>query len=296
MSYPAPNLTWSYLKDQPINRAIFLYWINERETIRICKEELKTQKPWSEDRIFQDWKFCNVRREDDKVTRWIHQHWMEPNKQDPNLWFATIVARLFNWPETLLEIGFPTDYENWKEATRTILKFRRDNQKKKVFTGAYLVSTNGVQMDKIDYILDRVLEPIWISGKAPKDIRFVSLESYWRSLMEFDGLGSFMAGQVVADLKFFDPDLKQAVDWWSFAPLGPGSKRGLNRVFNRPLEQSIPQEKAQEEFLFLQKLVEERLHNKLAAHNIQNCLCETDKYIRILQNEGRPRSTYPGAA
>ena len=30
------------------------------------------------------------------------------------------------------------------------------------------------------------------------------------------------------------------------------------------------------------------------AQDLQNCLCEFDKYERVRLNEGRPRSNYPG--
>jgi hypothetical protein len=32
----------------------------------------------------------------------------------------------------------------------------------------------------------------------------------------------------------------------------------------------------------------------LHAQDVQNCLCEFDKYERVRLGEGKPRSTYPG--
>lgn len=272
-----------------------VYWIKERESIRIKKEQ-GLPKPWSDDPIFQTYKFCNVRREDDKVTKWVHENWCTAYQNHPNMWFAMVVARLFNWPDTLDRIGFPTmilDISDWKTRARTILKNIRDNEKSKVFTGAYLVSTNGNRMDKIDYILDEVLTPIWKNGRAPT--KGESLEDYWKFLTQFDGLGSFMAGQVIADLKFFDSELLNAVDWAIWAPLGPGSIRGLNRIHERPIEKNIKQEQGLKEMLELKRYVLEETGIPLAVHNVQNCLCETDKYLRLKNNEGKVRSKYPGA-
>ena len=288
---------------------LFVYWIKERESIRVKKEQ-GLPKPWTDDPIFQTYRFCNVEREKDTVSIWIKENWIDPYKYHPNLWFAMIVARLFNWPPTLKRIGFPEflhhdlhDYANslldWKTATRNRLKMLRDDEGGKVFTGAYLVSTNGVKMDKIDYILDRVLTPIWGQGRAPyvynnRNAGQETLEEYWTFLRQFDGLGSFMAGQVVADLKF-TPLLEKAYDWMTWAPLGPGSIRGLNRLHGRPLEKSLRQEQGLKEMSVLQDIVEQELNWKLPLHNLQNCLCETDKMIRVMNGEGRPRSTYPGA-
>jgi len=276
---------------------LFVYWVKEREAIRV-KKEAGAPKPWTDDPIFQTYKFTNVRREDDTVSKWITENWIKPNDPHPNMWFVMIVARLFNWPPTLEEICFPqTTFPELKEKWRRNLKGLRDDQGAKIFTGAYLVSTNGVKMDKIDYILDRVLTPIWERGRAPfvreGIIEQESLESYWNNLRQFDGLGSFMAGQVIADLKFTS-DLKDATDWWTWAPLGPGSIRGLNRIHGRPLDKGLRQDQGLKEMLVLQELLIEQLDWKLPVHNVQNSCCEFDKMIRVKNGEGRPRSLYPG--
>ena len=278
---------------------LFVYWIKERDTIR-HKKEVGYPKPWSDDPIFQTYRFCNVEREKDTVSIWIKENWIDPYRDHPNLWFAMIVARLFNWPPTLGIIGFPDeDFLESKPIWRTLLKSHRDVGGEKIFTGAYLVSTNGVKMDKIDYILDRVLAPIWERGRAPyvynnRNAGQEALEEYWTFLRQFDGLGSFMAGQVVADLKF-TPLLENAPDWMTWAPLGPGSIRGLNRYHGRPIDKALRQEQGLKEIGEAQQLIKEQLDWLLPAHNVQNGFCELDKYIRVKNGEGRPRSTYPGA-
>lgn len=280
---------------------LFLYWIKERESIRVKKEQ-GLPKPWSDDPIFQTYRFCNVERERDTVSIWIKENWIDPHRYHPNLWFAMIVARLFNWPPTLGLIDFPKEtYGEHIEQWRRTLKGLRDLVGAKVFTGAYLVSTNGVKMDKIDYILDRVLTPICEKGRAPNttfiyepgDVKQESLEEYWTFLCQFDGLGSFMAGQVIADLKF-TPLLENAPDWMTWAPLGPGSIRGLNRYHGRPVDKALRQDKGLLEILEQQNLIAEEIDWLLPAHNIQNCNCEFDKYLRVKNGEGRPRSHYPG--
>lgn len=274
------------------NQEMFFYWIKERESIR-QKKEAGLPKPWTDDPILQHYKFCNVHREDDRVTKWIKDNWRDPCRGHTNMWFAMIVARLFNWPDTLNAITFPlSDFTDIKEEWRNILKRRRDTLGLKIFTGAYLVSTNGVSMDKIDYILDRVLTPIWERGEEPCPTQ--TLEGYWKFLIQFDGLGSFMAGQVVADLKYIDPVLEKAEDWMSWAPLGPGSIRGLNRFFGRDVNKSLKQEHGLKEIQTIQLMIKNILGLELPAHDVQSVLCEGDKFIRLKRGEGKTRSTYPG--
>lgn len=267
-----------------------LYWIKERESIRL-KRQAGEPKPWTDDAILQEYKFCNIDRENDRVTKWIKDNWRDPFINDENMWYAMAVARLFNWPDTLFVIGYPmfVDDDWFKEIEEELISYR--SKKNKVWTGAYLVSTNGVKMDKISYVLQRVLKPLWKDGRAPKPGE--TLSSYQMHLTSFDGFGSFMGAQVIADLKH-TPMLADAPDWWTWAALGPGSTRGLNRLYGRPLDAPLNQAKGLGEIQQLKAIVQAELGMNLCCQNIQNCLCETDKYLRVLNSEGKPRSLYPG--
>lgn len=270
----------------------FFHWITEREK---CREgyEKGLPKPWSSDPILQAYRFCNVRREDDKVTKWIKNNWRDPYDGNPNMVLAMVMARTVNWPATLDEIKFPdfspSYFRDWKEAVREIMKKRRTDGEK-VWTGAYLVSTNGHRMDKIDYILDRVWTPIYEQFSDPEN-RW--LENYHKALMQFDGMGSFMAAQVVCDLKYTSV-LSQAPDWDTWSAIGPGSKRGLNRFYGRKLEGNISASLYKIEIASLQAAVQQYCNMALHAQDIQNCLCEFDKYVRVKNDEGKPRSGYNG--
>ena len=272
------------------NQELFLYWVKERLQIYYSKESNES-KPWTKDTILQQYKFCNVHREHDTVTKWIKYNWRDKYPDSPYMPFAMVVARTINWPETLASLEFP--YGNiyrWMGDARERMKVRREN-KQKVWTGAYLVSTNGHQMDKIDYIIDKVWLPFYNGLRYPKHEE--PLQSYWRYLREFDGLGSFMAAQVVCDLKYTKA-LKNAPDWWRWAALGPGSTRGINRYLGKDIKTPLSQEKGLEVINQAQGSIQYNLGLNLHAQDVQNCFCEYDKYVRVLNNEGRPRSTYPG--
>lgn len=271
----------------------FAAFITERDRIRFCKEA-GYAKPWTDDPIFQTYRFCNVRREDDHVTRWIKAHWRDPKAEHKDLWFAMVVARLFNKPETLQSIGFPAPWKS--EKTRDALHGRARLGLNN-FNAAYIVSTNGLAMDKVDYVVDIVLDPLWEARKLYRPHKAVSLAGYHAQLMQARGLGSFMAAQVVADLKY-TPAFRAAEDWHRWAAPGPGSMRGLNRVRGMPADTpwgrswlNILQELRDAVLPLLPKDLRD-----LHAQDIQNCLCEFDKYERIRTGEGRPKQLYPGVA
>jgi hypothetical protein len=94
--------------------------------------------------------------------------------------------------------------------------------------------------------------------------------------------------------------LKNAPDASSWAAIGPGSMRGLNRLHGRDVLQKLSQEKALDEMRELLELSRTEVGPhvpSLEMEDIQNCLCETDKYIRVHVSNGaeRPRAKYvPG--
>lgn len=104
-----------------MDTSALLNFIAERELIR-CRRATGLPAPWTDNPILQTWSFTNVRREDDRVTRWVATHWREPHRNDPDLWFAMVVAAFVNWPPTLADIGYPVP---WKpDHFRAVMKDR----------------------------------------------------------------------------------------------------------------------------------------------------------------------------
>lgn len=270
------------------------YWIKERHAIYEARR-LGQKKPWTQDPILQSYRFCNVYRELDKVTIWINKHWRTPHKDDEHLWFAMVVARLINWPDTMEAMGYPGDMSE-DQFVGTI--HRRQNAGLKAYSGAYIVSTNGNSMDKAEYLYQKVLIPMWTQRADNKPIQGEKLESFYNRLTSNIGLGTFMAAQVVADMKYA-PVLSNAPDWDTFAAPGPGSKRGLNIVFDRPMDAPWGGgSKWHDHLMRLKKEIDENIkaHNMptLHAQDLQNCLCEYSKYYKVVTGVGQPRSGFPG--
>ena len=48
--------------------------------------------------------------------------------------------------------------------------------------------------------------------------------------------------------------------------------------------------------LNIQEIIRTSLSMNMPLHNVQNCLCEFDKYMRLKYDGGKVRSKYPGAA
>jgi hypothetical protein len=272
-----------------------IYWITEREKMRKAKEAGKP-RPWTDDEILQNYRFCNVNREDDKVTKWIAKNWREPNAGHGDLWFTMAVARWINWPDTLEKIGFPIPWKP-KEVISTMEGIR--NEGGKVWTGAYMIGTQGNKKDKILFVIENVLQPLWDRKTQLRPARNTTLKDFADRLMAIKNQGSFMVGQIVADIKYdTESPLYAASDWHTFAVSGPGSRRGMNRLLNRQLTATWNEARWHHKLLELQGIVNEKITadgiEPLHAQDLQNCLCEYDKMLRVLYGEGKPRSKYNG--
>ena len=271
----------------------FFAFVLERHNIYLRRTAGKP-KPWTADPLLQQYRFCNVYRELDKVTIWLREHWREPHAQDPDLWFAMVVARLINRPAALLEGGFPLP---WKPSQWVRMLDARRARGEQVFSAAYMirgVESNG--RSKVQYLAEDVLTPMWVHRKAFPARGTLAAAHVW--LMKFYGMGSFLAAQVVADVKY-TPLLACATDWHTWAAPGPGSQRGLNRLLGRTT--TAPWNA--EEWLRYLRLIQSELNTRLPAkwepfhaQDVQNCLCEFDKYTRAKNGEGRPKQRYVGGA
>ena len=276
-----------------MNTERLLYWVMKREAIRLCREAGEPP-PWTSDPILRDWSFCNVRREHDRVTRWIAEHWRTPHAVDADLFFAMAVARFVNRPDTLAELEYPVPWD--RDHFVTVLQAReaRDDQ---VFGGAYIIpggGKSGKGVPKIEHIAG-VLDALWTRRKQLRPRDDNSLLGFYGRLKQMQGLGSFLAAQVVADTKYVAP-LRGARDWSTFAAPGPGSERGLNRVLGRPVEASWTEDAWRTELRKLHEAIAPDLQRmgigELHAQDLQNCLCEVDKMERVRLGEGKPKRRF----
>jgi len=240
--------------------------------------------------VFQNTYFCNVHREDDRVTKWIRENYT-PAILGEYYDYAIVAARIFNWPPTLdglLYRGGLIPY-NAQKMEEYLLSLQAE--KTKIWGGAYLITTHGQKMTKIDYCVRLMGEVYQLMSSAPPDYEFHDCASIHNYFMRIDGLGSFLAAQIVADLKNTRKHpLYDAPDWNDFSAPGPGSLRGLSWYFGREEGDSITPASYQKA---IDKVATD-LDWEFCMQDLQNCLCEFDKYCRVRSGSGRSKRNYNG--
>lgn len=278
-----------------------VYWISEREKIRRLRES-GTLAPWTGDKILQGVRFCNVRRMDDKVSKWLLDNWYPKNVigySQATVLAAAGLARLINWPDSLEGMintrqGHFTKWDY--EKAKTYFQARKAAGDK-VFTGVYIINAAGGG-SKVDIVL-RQVNTLYLH---PELMDISSMESTHSKLQAVPGIGSFIAGQIVADLRHAWPGPWSDRHTW--APLGPGSRRGMGWLHGwdgvaklAPVRQSdfelfladlVMQLRGFDEFIDVMK------DRKLEMHDVQNCLCEYDKFMRLSNGTGQAKNKFNG--
>ena len=269
-------------------------------------KESSAPAPWTDDPILATYRFCNVRRKDDRVSRWIRNTVIAPNPEAPFLPQFLALARHVNWPPTLqrlLDEGHgPACRPHWGKIGR-LLDMYMQEPGVKVWTGAYMIraESNAAQpwasWGKGKYVCEKVLgellDPHWAqlhrlcgAGLRQPVHAFLVERGY--------GWGSFMAGQVIDDWSW-TPLLAHATDTYTWAPQGPGSVRGMNRLLERAEDAAIDARTWLSTLRHLRQDVVKALGDgaeDVTLHDAQNILCEFSKYEKARLGTGRPRSVY----
>ncbi len=278
-----------------------IYWCAERERIRKLRQR-GLSAPWTPDPILQQYRFCNLRRKDDRVSQWIINNVLSFQHMGFSTWSFlqfTALCRWINWPPTLaalLEEGlWPVRKLNFDKIASFI-----EARSEKTWTGAYMIraapKSQYGEITKGEFVCNKVVGGMdEVHGKLITALASRRLERVWEVLYSIENWGPFMSQQVVADWTY-TPLLDRAEDLYTWAAPGPGSVRGYNRLLGLPLKQRAPDSEVWCDQLRAWRAdiiaVMGAEYNDLPLMDVSNALCETDKYLRVKNGEGRPRSMY----
>jgi len=144
-----------------------------------------------------------------------------------------------------------------------------------------------MKMPKLEYCVDLLEDAAKNYLPVGHFISDDTCLTYYYWLKKINGLGSFLAAQIVADLKNTPRHpLSQAVDWKTFSAPGPGSLRGLSWYFGTNITNSKYEEAIE--------IVASELGWSDCMQDLQNCMCEFDKYCRVFSGTGRSKRKYAG--
>lgn len=271
-----------------------MYWYFAYERQNVFYNKLNGKKPYTKDKILQEYKFCNCYRVLDRVSQFLLKYVIyngrEYTKQDTI--FRIILFKIFNKEQTWIYLenklgDIKLDNFSFDIYNELLLKYKKDGNK--IYNDAYISCANKAfgyelkhqnhlalleKMFKKDNMQDNIL-----SCKNMKDAFYI--------LKSYPLIGDFMAYQLVTDINYSDVvDFKEN----TFTVAGPGAKRGIKKCFidldGAGYEDVIKYmyDNQESEFERLKLEFKYLKNRKLQYIDIQNLFCELDKYLR----ESRP--------
>lgn len=304
----------------------FFAYTRERHCIYLRRQSGEAW-PWTDDPILRQYRFTCVFRELDRTTVWVRANVRERLIDRPECLLAMVVARWFNRIEALDVIfnqqilvfgndpGMQTTPWDWFLMTGDASGMRyalvSAYPTGPYVTGSYMIrSPTG--LSKLDGMLKLCSDFHHHSGwrqiaqhmlDNPGD---VTMEGFTQWLTESPGQGPFLAYEVACDLQHTRL-LDKAPDINTWANVGPGCLRGLNRMAERinPKPRK-PSHKYKADLSEEQALDEMRVLLEISRYDhqwsnawphwdmrtVEHNLCEFDKYQRVKSGEGVPRQIF----
>ena len=268
-------------------------------------EEMLTHDP-----ILGQYRFCNVFREQDKVTEWVQDHVREPLKTNPRLVQALTVARFINRPETLellrgsVSRDAPIGARSmmcWWDHDEVARRIAAERPGLPIVTGAYMVKTP-LRKPKLEG-LSEIFEPIMAEKNLYTDVQATgSIQAATELMCTFPWVGPFMAYEITSDLRH-TPVLSHAVDILTWGNPGPGAARGASRVLLGSPDSLSRSSRTDLGCIHevMRQLREDSQREEFWSstwpawemREVEHWLCEFDKYERARLGEGRPKQKYP---
>jgi len=308
MMVTSEPITHEYFREDRLN--MFWRFICERQMIWYKRSIQKLDPPWTEDHIMQRERFTNIYRELDPGTKYAIQHILEIDAPKPDKIFNIMFYRLTGRDKTHAAVGFQHLATFDPERLEQALKHIRDVKGEPVFTAAYMVGayTRMGSTDKIENVvrLFTKLDQDFTDFYARIEACQSSAEVY-EVLRSPYGFGNFLAYQVLVDLLYplkmygNKPLLPYSHDDWSIP--GPGARRGIAMLLKNDAHaerldvmrwlrhnQRAEFQRLGLNFPFVTDEQGKQIDISLA--NIQNCLCEFHKYVKIGDGTGRGRRKF----
>lgn len=278
---------------QPRTGVYELYWTFASRRQAVFEARLAgRQWPWSEDRILQTYKFCNVYRAADRVSQYMIRD--VAYKEDPRVTpsdrlFQIVAFRTFSrietWEALTQHLGGAPRLEHLRngefERALDIAKLKHGG----LYTGAFILCANkafGFDSKHRNHVA--LFKHMFLADACAEKLQSASsLQAMIRTLETYPLIGPFMAYQIAIDLNYSD---LMSFDENDYTQAGPGALRGLKKAFVSlgdfsPAEAILWMvERQDEEFRRLELQFNGLFGRDLHGIDCQGLFCELDKYCR----------------
>ena len=272
----------------------YFYFIQER--MNIFWRKYNDAGLLTKDPILQTYKFTNVYRACDRVSQYLIKNviYQDLDRYSPeDVLLRILVFKVFNkietWEHLNGEDDITTKTFNVEKLTDTLT---RRQQTKPIFSNAYMMAGSHAEYKGIPskhQVWLQMIEDRFIKDKGLRTVLSArSLAEVYSQLREYPLIGDFLAYQYAIDFNY-SPYLNFDED--SFVKAGVGAVRGIKKCFKSyggTYEDAIRY--TQDHFEAFQERYGFTAFRPLPGRepkliDLQNCFCETDKYLRAKMPE-----------
>lgn len=248
----------------------------------------------TKDPILRENKFTNVYRACDRVSQYLIKEVIYNNddsQEELDILLRIIVFKIFNKIETwqfIKENYGSVSTKNFNVSALSKLLAKRI-EKDAIFNGAYMMT--GSHQKYVDYSskhekwLRMVDKEMIKEGRLNRIINSKSLEEVFNILNECSFIGDFLAYQYAIDINY-----SQVIDFSenSFVKAGIGAIRGIKKCFSELVTYTYEDcirytqdnlERNREKYGY--ESFSSLFGREPQLIDLQNCFCETDKYLRV---------------
>ena len=290
--------------------AEFFYTMYQRQEIWYNRNILKTSRPWCDDNILNQYKFCNAYRELDKQSQWVIHNIIRIDDELINKIWKICVFRLFNTLEVFEIIDIPNhDEYDSKEFTsyiKEVEKYFPACNKKAYAINSWLaqgtsqaIACANIIMPSLHKVIGDIMFHGFIGNSKINDIvkLFTSCE----------GLGKFVTHEYFIDMCYiakYTDNNDFGFDENSWTNVGEGAKNGLRlltpsmsyNISTLRMLQDLSKELLPDDFKYIQwnkiKNSYELCDWNITLTNIEFWTCEYQKYWKIKHKIGKQRDKF----
>lgn len=305
----------------------FWKFIYDRLEIYYKRVVLQQPAPWTNDEIFNTYRFTNICRDMDKLTIYERKNILskldEPTvdleTRKKSVMFNIILFRTFvkiGTYECFGFIDFSSDTWNsqWTKGMAKLLKRREQGQRN--FTGSFMVNTlkkcNPDPTTRDNQTLNALCMCQWFINHLDEVydkamIQSKNMKEQLEYLTSLDGIGSFTGYELACSFAMAGRYFKNTLVPWSqdsYTSIGPGSSGGLEWVFKSfgnlsKIEaiiylRSIWRNEMKRLGLYEKfiQMLPDVLEGDLDLRVIEHCLCENHKYNKLKSKTGRTKQRF----
>lgn len=281
----------------PNDEVLYYYFYFMQERMKIFWNRCNSLFPLTKDPILAKYKFTNVYRACDRVSQYLLSHIIYGSKEAPkdkDLLLRIIVFKIFNkietWEYLVNEYGHICINNFDVKRISKLLTTRQNSYP--IFNNAYMMTGSHKRYDhlttKHEKWLTMVKEEFLEGGIIDEVLEANSLEDIYNALLKCSFIGSFLAYQYAIDFNY-SPIFNFNEN--SFVRAGIGAIRGIKKCFHsygQTYEDAIYFVHDNLDSLCIKYGFND--FEPIPGHqptllDLQNCFCETDKYLRAKMPE-----------